>query len=342
MAHGFKDLGGNTTFVSRKEIPWHGLGLIVDAMTSKEAIVLGGLDYEVGLGKINAQIEDISPRDTYTENNIQRVGKGKDAKFYKTSPIDSNFATYRKDTGDVFGVVGKRFEVFQNTEAFQFFDSIIGEGHAKYETVGALGNGERVFITAKLPSSLVIGKDEIDKYLLLTSAHDGTGAIQVLFTPIRVVCNNTLTAALGGANKISIRHTKNARVRLEAAKKALGIVETQTKTMSELFNIYIKKTVSDEDALSVFKKAFNMKEDPKTGLTTVSKNKLITVNRAYFEGVGQEGNVGSAWGVFNGVTTYLQNVQKIKDKDKNFNDTFLGKEDDIRTRTVNAINELIL
>ena len=93
--------------------------------------------------------------------------------------------------------MGKDYEVVQNMDAFSFFDAIVGGDGIQYETAGALGKGERIFITAKLPNYIKVGNDDlIEQYLFLTTSHDGGGSITAAFTPVRIVCNNTLNAAL--------------------------------------------------------------------------------------------------------------------------------------------------
>lgn len=99
--------------------------------------------------------------------------------------VPDYFATLRTDTSDVLGVVGKDYQIVQNNEAFSFFDSIVGGNGILYETAGALGKGERIFITAKLPDYIRVGKEDlIEKYLFLTTSHDGSGSITAAFTPI--------------------------------------------------------------------------------------------------------------------------------------------------------------
>ena len=268
MAHGFINRGRNTTFATRKELAWHKLGKVVDAMTSKEAVQLGGMDFEVGLKSLHTIDDSIPPflmedgTKLYWENSL--------------TALEKNFVTYRKDTNHTFGVVGARYEPIQNIEAFDFFDEIIGEGNASYETVGALGNGEKVFITAKLPNKLIVGKENIDKYLLLTMAHDGSGSIQIMFTPIRVVCNNTLSAAVTNAsNKVSIRHTKNARTRLQLSKQILGIADNQSIYLKERFNAFTRLQLNDEDMEAIFRKSFSMQVDERGKLSTRSNNILL-------------------------------------------------------------------
>ena len=338
MAHGFRDLGRESTFVTRKILPWHKLGKVVDAMTSKEAIILGGMDFEVGLAPIFAGVDVLKKEDTPNHSHVLRSDKD----FFEASYIQTNFATYRKDTKQVFGVVGSKYEVIQNIEAFDFFDSIIGEGHAKYETVGALGNGEKIFITAKLPSKLIVNKEDIDKYLLFTMAHDGSGSVQVMFTPIRVVCNNTLSAALSGcSNKVNIRHTKNARNRLELSKEILGITERQSTSLEEVFTAFAKYQMNDEDLKALFMKSFNMKEGEDGKLSTKANNTLDDILKYHEIGVGQEGIRGTAWGAYNAITGYQQNVQKYRDASVAFESISNKTAATIRQSAFNSLLQLV-
>ena len=180
MAHNinFNEQTGQHSFFSVKEKAWHGLGqLVQDYPTSAEAIKFAGLDYEV------------AKEDIYT-TSYNSDGQAMDF----TKRIKTHFATLRKDTGDVLGIVGKDYEIVQNRDAFTFFDSIVGGDGMQYETAGALGNGERIFITAKLPSYIKVGREDlIEQYLFLTTSHDGFGSITAAFTPVRIVCNNSAT-----------------------------------------------------------------------------------------------------------------------------------------------------
>jgi phage/plasmid-like protein (TIGR03299 family) len=127
------------------------------------------------------------------------------------------------ETEDVaLGMVSNRYAPLQNIEAFSFFEPFISNGWAQFHTAGALGNGERVWVLAKLPGQIVVlPGDTIDRYLLLSNKHDGTGAISIRFTPIRVVCQNTLNwAAEGGSSAISVRHSKNIGENLKKAQAA--------------------------------------------------------------------------------------------------------------------------
>jgi phage/plasmid-like protein (TIGR03299 family) len=108
-------------------------------------------------------------------------------------------------------VVGSRYQPLQNSEAFEFFDPIVGKNAAVFETAGALGYGERVWVLAKVPGDMhIVGDDCCTKYLLLSNSHDGQGSVAIKFTPIRVVCQNTLILALEtGEKAYAVRHTKH-------------------------------------------------------------------------------------------------------------------------------------
>lgn len=162
MAHNlnFNEQTGKHSFFSVKEKAWHGLGQIVEGSpTSAEALIFAGLDYTVEKRKLFIYDNENHAADEEKEIKIPEI------------EVPNYLATIRTDTEQVLGVVGKDYEVVQNTEAFSFFDAIV-EGEAiQYETAGALGNnGERIFITAKLPDYIKVGSDDlIEKYLFLTT-----------------------------------------------------------------------------------------------------------------------------------------------------------------------------
>lgn len=301
MSHNLNINKGKASFFSLKEKAWHGLGQIVkSAPNSKEAIQLAGLDYEVGLAPLSANLDD---------NSIVSLPK--------------NFATYRKDTGIPFGVVGTKYTVVQNKDAFSFFDSIVGEGEAIYETAGALGEGEKIFITAKLPDYIKVGKDAIEKYLLLTMAHDGSGAIKAMFTPIRVVCNNTLRMALNrNTNQISIRHTQAVHNSLKTAHKLMGITNQLSEEVGHIFNEMTKVKITDKVLQDYIKNIYLTKEEilDTDLISTRTKNMLNDIHEYAYVGVGQEEETckGTLFGAYQAITGYYQNTKDYKTLDKKF------------------------
>lgn len=326
MAHNihFNNVTGKHSFVTKKELPWHNLGQVVESMTSKEAIVLGGLDFTVEKRPLWVDTsKELSFEDAKINPKIVRSFNENKPIYTIQNVLKDKFATVRTDNDCPLGLVGSRYEVIQNSEAFEFFDSIVGEDYADYETVGALGNGETVFITAKLKAEMVVNKDLIENYLLLSMAHDGSASINVMFTPIRVVCNNTLSLALQGKNKVTIRHTKNAREKLEHSKKVLGLVDRQLNAYQKIFDSMVKIPVKDEEAELIMAHSLGLKADEKGRLSTRAMNILENAKKYYEEGIGQKEIVDTGWGVYNGITGYLQNMKEYRDADMMFTNTLL-------------------
>lgn len=177
-----------------RETPWHGLGTrVISSPTSKDALHLAGLDWNVLQQPI----------------------------FTNGQEIEGYKANVRSTDGRVLGVVTDRYKIVQNTEAFQFTDELLGEG-VRYETAGSLSDGKRIWLLAHMPHQYIIMGEQISPYLVFTNAHDGSGAVKVAVTPIRVVCNNTLNIALSTAKRSwSMIHTGNIGEKLGEARTTL-------------------------------------------------------------------------------------------------------------------------
>ncbi|MGK6353150.1 DUF932 domain-containing protein [Parapedobacter sp. DT-150] len=323
MAHNinFNERTGKHSFFSVKEKAWHGLGQIVEEYpTSAEAIKYAGLDYTVEKRYLFTYGDDTCPE---TEDN--------DCVMEWRIDVPDHFATVRADTDEVLGVVGRDYEIVQNTDAFAFFDNLVGgNGGIKYETAGALGKGERVFITAKLPDMLRVGRDDlIEQYLLLTTSHDGYGCITAAFTPIRVVCNNTLNAALRSTTKcVKIRHTANAKDRLNEAHKLLGITHRLADDLEEVFNQWSRVRISDPDVKKLIQIAMAPNPETMEALRTGNDDALSTQYRNMVDNAFEyamasptqqgESAKGTLYGAFNGVTGYFQNVRGYRDDETKF------------------------
>ena len=188
------------------EAPWHKMGIAVEsALTSADAIRMAGLDW------------------TVTSQPIQVVGG---------ATIEGMKANVRSSDQKVLGVVTDRYKVVQNAEAFAFTDMLLGEG-VKYETAGSLSSGKRVWLLAKMETTTVCG-DAVEPYLVFTNSHDGTGAVKVAVTPIRVVCQNTLTLALSSAKRTwSTKHCGDIQGKMDDAKRTLGFATAYVESLKE-------------------------------------------------------------------------------------------------------------
>lgn len=247
------------------------------------------------------------------------------------------FATYRTDWNIPLGIVKNRYEVVQNSDAFAFFNDAIGEDKALWQTAGAFGNGERIFVSAKLPDDIRVNGDKIDTYLVFTSNHDGNGGITILFTPIRVICQNTLNAALRTTDcYITFKHTQNVHEKLIGAKEILGITKQQTEATTELYEAMAKQTYTDDEIKEALVKLYLnsaefaalMEYDSKFGvnkllqknyytlestkISTRKANMLAAIYDYYQNGIGQENILGTGWGLYNAITGYYSNVANLE------------------------------
>lgn len=338
MAHNLNiKPNGKASFVSKKELPWHGLGTIVNTLTAQEAMHLGGLDFTVEKRPLFAPGNPIIFEEAKKLSRIQRTFvKNKEqtlVPIYNTlTKVKDYYTTVRTDNNQPLGIVGSKYTVVQNQHAFDFFDEVAEDGIAQYETAGALGNGEVVFITAKVTEGMTIHRDQIDKYLLISLSHDGSSAITVAYTPIRVVCNNTLTMALKGAqNKVSIRHTHSAHDKLNAAKAVLGLINSGDNQHLEMFNRLLDVNVTEGEVIDLFINAYKIDT---TNLSTKGKNILESNLDYYYNGLGQKDYVGTGWGAFNAVTGYLQNIKNYTNNDTKFKSILLSNQQSIRDNLV--------
>lgn len=329
MAHNinFNENTDKHSFFSVKEKAWHGLGQIVDQYpTSGEAIQHAGLNYQVQKSGLSAV-------------NLSSQNAGENV------PIPNYYATMRTDNGAVLGIVGKDYQIVQNRDAFTFFDSIVGGDGIMYETAGALGKGERIFITAKLPGYIEVGNNDlIEKFLFLTTSHDGSGSITAAFTPIRIVCANTLNAVLKNmTNVVKIRHTSNATERLRTAHKVMGIASRFSDEIGCVFNDWAKKPITDpqlrrliEIAMAPNKEVLrNLKDGKVNALSTQFINIVEDVYEYALSNPTQQlpTTMGTVFGAYNAVTGYFQNVRKFQDNEAKLKSIILGGTAQIRSQT---------
>jgi len=320
MAHNinYNPVSKKHSFFSVQQKPWHNLGTIVsDYPSSAEAIKYAGLDFQV----------EKRPLFSFDNTNAD-LYQAQASDIEPTIQVPNYFATIRSDTEQVLGVVGRDYQIVQNKDAFSFFDSIVGNDKSiKYETAGALGNGERIFITAKLPDYIRVGRDDlIEQYIFLTTSHDGYGSITAAFTPVRIVCHNTLNAALKSQqNSVKIRHTASASDRLKQAHQLMGITNRFAQEMEQLYNHWSKIRINDQEV----HKLINIAMAPgKETLISLRDEKLDQLSSHYMNIVQdvfeyaqcapsqQEPTTkGTLFGAYNAVTGYFQNVRNFKNEE---------------------------
>ena len=266
------------TMMYVREKPWHGLGtMVMEAPTSADALRLAGLDWTV----------DQTP--VYTDAGIEITG-------YKANRRNSDNA--------ILGIVSDRYKIVQNTEAFEFTDALIGEtenGVVKYETAGSLCGGKRVWLLAKMPTQKILD-DDVEPYMFFSNTHDGSGAIKVGLTPVRIVCNNTLNIALNTAKRQwSTKHIGNMQSKLEEAKLCLQFADKYMKGLNEEADRFANATLYKEQIDEIFNEMFPIDDDT----TERKKNNINEFKNEYYmcylrPDIAQFMN--TAWGAVNAMS----------------------------------------
>lgn len=292
MSHNLDIVAGKARMMFVGEPPWHGLGTrLENPATSVEAIAAAGLDWEVRKVPLFA---------------IEGPG---------VSPVSSHYAVVPDDRWGrpgcpVFGIVGKDYMPLQNREAFEFFDSIVGQKIAMYHTAGALGKGEHVWILAKLPGQMEITpSDFLDKYVLLSTGHDGGTSVRVLLTPIRVVCQNTLTMALGSGREIArAHHTPSLERQLVSARQKIQALMRGFETMQANFRAMAGYKMDTRAVQAYVERVFpspaNAPQNAIPGWITEDRANCVHLFR-YGMGHDDPSVKETLWSAYNGVTEYV-------------------------------------
>lgn len=274
-------------YVGRR-VPWHGLGTsVMEAPTSKAALVLSGLDWRV----IQKQL--------LTEDGSQVPG-------FKANVRDTD--------GRILGVVTERYKVVQNEEAFAFTDDLLGEG-VTYETAGSLQNGRRTWILAKLPQKYIISGDEITPYLVFMNSHDGAGGIKAAMTPIRVVCNNTLNLALTTAKRVwSTNHTGDIRGKMEDARDTLLYADKYMAELGKAIDVLNHQKLSDRKVYEYLDALFplmeNATEQQKKNILRMKEDVLTR----YFEAPDLKNTGKNGYRFVNAVSDFATHARPLRER----------------------------
>lgn len=294
MAHNINQRNGEAAAMVVGEPAWHRLGTVLDRpATAEEAIKAARLDWTVIKEPLFA-----GESDHHLVPDYYAIVRGDD---------------WEKKKATVLGIVGEAYTPLQNRDAFKFFDPIVGQNAAIYHTAGALGHGERVWILAKLPDDIrVIGDDITHKYLLLSNSHDGNSAVQIKFTPIRVVCQNTLTMALSQGPTLRVPHTKDVQERLRIAAHMLNAIKVRYAELEMVFKEMAAVSMNSEKLQNYLHQIFpdpRRREDDTRYQRALAQAKTDRAGAEYFFATGK-GNVeknvaGTLWAAYNGVTEYV-------------------------------------
>jgi phage/plasmid-like protein (TIGR03299 family) len=245
------------------------------------------------------------------------------------------------DTGTALGVVGSRYSVIQNRDAFVFFDSLLGSNEAIYETAGALGNGEKIWILARLPGHIKVrGKDIVKKYLLLTNSHDGSSLVRCKLTPVRVVCSNTLSVALSGSEEeVRIRHTPNAVENLAEAHKLIGLSNDLYDQLDYIFNRMSLKKISDKQLIEYVETL--IPDNAEAESLTRTENIRHTILTLHESGAGAGLTRGTLWGAWNAVSEYTDHIQHSSNSERRLKSIWFGSGEELKQRGFSIAQQML-
>lgn len=284
MGHGIEI---NDSMFSAREVPWHGLGTVVEEeLTAAEALKTAGLDWEVILAPAIAEVPGVGDQPTNA--------------FFPMTLIDGQY----QFVGNATRVVSSKYQLFQNVSAFSFLDNLVDQG-LKYQTAGSLRNRAWVWATAKLPQSILLaGEEEHDVYLLISNSHDGTKAVRVDVTPVRVVCQNTLNFAWGSSRRSwSARHLSSIEGRVEEARRTLDLSFAYLDDWKLHAELLLATVFDDKQLITLLDDV--VEDSPRAD---IHKD---TIRQLFAESPTIKGTIaeGNAWGAVNAIGEYYDHIR---------------------------------
>ena len=293
---------------------WHGLGArLSQVATAQEAIEAANMGWEVGMREVFIQ----TPSGQFME-------------------VTDKKAVTRLDNGKVFGIFSNQYTPLQNRDAFTFFDSVVGAGEAIYHTAGTLAGGSRIWILAKLPGDLKLSDtDVLERYILLANSHDGSLAVTMKPTTVRVVCNNTLSVALGGETNKLFRavHTSSVMQRVNQARETLGLQEAYFANVMRGIERLADERMTQPAANEFLVELFGQEEN-REAISTRMQNQIDTVGNLFVKGTGNHGV--NRWDMLNAVTEFVDH-KRTKDDDKRLDAAWFGGGKDLKQKAWNLL-----
>lgn len=270
------------------EKPWHGLGDQVEkGATIEDILVRGGLDWTVDVAPVKYRV--------------------KDGEKWVWKSSDTSRVLYREDTGEQLDIVGPEYKPAQNHQVVEFFREYLEAGEMWIETAGSLNGGRQVWFLAKMDESFTLpGEDKVEGYVWLANPHQYAKGIPIKFTSIRVVCQNTYQRAMAGGGGVKLWHTRSITPEvLQEAKRRLGIARDQFDAYAHDAYTLSQLELDQDQAVRLLSPVFG--GDPDKPLMEQPRRLKRVVTLWEGEGFGSTmpSAMGTAWGLFNGVTQYV-------------------------------------
>lgn len=332
MAH---NLQQHDSMMAVGQTPWHGLGVVLDQPPASglEALQLAGLDWTVT--KRPMKVADSGAKVHITASTVQRRSGE-----WGVMVRDDLYAQDPNHPHAQLGVVGPSFTPLQNRSMASHFDFLINEGKLQIETCGSLFNGKRVWMLGKFENSetTIDTNDTVRNYALLAHGHDGTMAVRFGTTPIRVVCWNTLSAAISAKSRsklVTVLHTASMESSLEILAKTIVDGEKAFELSADQFRLLVKKGVNRAELREYARLVIDAPEEAKQ--TVFQRKKIGEIVGAAIEGRGNRGS--NWWHAYNGATEYL-NYMDGRRADCRLNKLWFGENVDVSARALQLAIEM--
>tara|TARA_R110000796_G_scaffold63798_1_gene147567 strand:+ start:549 stop:1577 length:1029 start_codon:yes stop_codon:yes gene_type:complete len=320
------------------EVPWHGLGKKVNTdMTPEEMADEAGLNWTVTKRRAYTTTLDGGSTNIYRPDLDSLV------------MVPDHYFMMRNDTNKILSHCGENYVPFQNKEVMSFFKKFTEAGNMQMETAGSLKEGKEIWGLAKLRDGFTLpGGDEVEGYLLLNNSHKAGKAMSIMFTPIRVVCNNTLTLALNqNGQKFRVLHLQMFDEEImNAAEEALGLSDNQMKTFTEQANFLSTKKATDAQVANYVAELFQPNVLLERGKATNQfdlpplRDELKHSAQSVLEaietspGAGLQSARGTWWGALNGVTYFVDHKGKNSSQDKSLHSAWFGSGANRKTKAL--------
>lgn len=312
MAHELEIKNGVAQMAYVGELPWHGLGVQVDPdIAPVEMMKAAGLDWRV------------QELESFVEFDGNKVPTGQKA-------------LVRETDGRVLTQVGKNWHPVQNEEAFNFFNDFIEAGNMQMHTAGSLKDGEIIWALAKVDDDFeLFNGDKVESFLLFSNPHQYGKTIDIRFTPIRVVCNNTLTLSLNTKSETAVRINHRSAFDAEAVKETMGIAHFKMNQYKDMAAFLGSKRATDAQMKEYFGALMGMSNKNKTELSRTAQRTLEVVQTQ----PGANFAEGSWWSAFNAVT-YMTDHELGRTADTRLQSAWYGVNRNLKTKALELALEM--
>ena len=316
MAHEVEMVDGVAQMAYAGAKPWHGLGVEVsNDLTPAQMMRKAGLDWSVEKTPVYADVDG------------EQINVGKQA-------------LYRSSDNKILDVIGDDWNPVQNIDAFEFFNEYVMAGDMEMNTAGSLKGGKNVFALAKVKESFsILGEDQVDSYLLFSNPHEYGKAIDIRFTPVRVVCHNTLTFSLNSASKNFVKLNHRSKFDADMVKRQMGLASEKFAMYKDMAEFLSTKKFTVESLLNyyneVFPHTYSKGKEVKV-VEDLTKNAKAAMDVLYTQ-PGANFGEGTWWQALNSVT-YMTDHTMGRNAETRLQSAWFGQN---QARKVKAVNKAV-